>query len=172
MKYFKKSLNLLFFLLDKIYKNGYIKLYPKYLHWLGININPDKCEGTWISPTVFFDSSKYDYLTIGERVTISFDVAVLVHDYSIVHAARSIGKKVNSIIYKPVSIGNNVFVGARSIIMPGTTIPDNCIIGGGTVVKGKLESNSIYVGNPCRKIGTTDEFAGRYDSLLVNYYEG
>ncbi len=131
MKYIKKSLNSLFFILDKIYKNGYIKLYPKYLHWLGININPSKYEGTWISPTVFFDSSKYEFITIGEQVTISFDVAILVHDFSIFHAARSVGKQVSSIIYKPVCIGNNVFVGARSLIMPGTSIPDNCIIGGG-----------------------------------------
>lgn len=131
VKYFKKSLNILFFIMDKIAKKQFIRMYPKYLHWLGVNIDPKTYEGTWISPSIFIDSSKYDFINIGKQVTISFDVSILVHDYSIVHAARTIGKQVSSIIYKPVIIGNNVFVGAKTVILPGTVIGDNCIIGGG-----------------------------------------
>ena len=67
---------------------------------------------------------------IGKAVTISFGVSILVHDFSIVHATRSIGKKTNAIIYKRVKIGNNVFIGAKSTILPGSTIGDNCIVGG------------------------------------------
>ena len=40
------------------------------------------------SPTVFFDSARYDLIEIGKNVTISFDAVILVHDFSIKHVAR------------------------------------------------------------------------------------
>lgn len=81
------------------------------------------------------------------------------------HAAKAIGKEVQvrnsdkskngelkdrSIIKKNVSIGNNVFIGAKTLILP----------------EGVLEENSIYAGNPCKKIGTIESFANRYEFLL------
>lgn len=165
IKYMKKIVNGIFWVMDKVWKSGYIKYYPQYLRWLGVKI----CGGgqTWISPTVFFDSSHYDLIKIGNNVTISFDVAILVHDYSIVHVARFCECECKSIIYRNVEIGNNVFVGARSVVLPGTIIGDNCIIGAGSVVKGKLEGNSIYSGNPCKKISQIDKFADKYNELLI-----
>ena len=128
--YCKKSIKPFFWILDKVNKRLYINLFPKYLRWLGINIDSDDTEGTWICPSTFFDSSHYDYLSIGKKVTISFGVAILVHDYSIVHAARACRKVINDIVYRRVEIGNNVFIGAKAVILPGTSIGDNCIIGG------------------------------------------
>ena len=58
---------------------------------MGVDINTEESEDTWISPTIFLDSARYDYIHIGKNVTISFDVTVLVHDYSIVHAGRTVG---------------------------------------------------------------------------------
>lgn len=166
MKYFNKCLNCIFWIMDKIAKKQFIALYPKYLKWLGVDIDEDDTQGTWISPSVFLDSSRYDLLSIGKKVTISFDVSILVHDYSIVHAARAKELKCKSIIYKPVVIGDNVFIGAKSVILPGTTIGDNCIIGGGTVVKGILEANYVYAGNPCKKIMHIDDYLGKYQDLI------
>lgn len=166
-KYLKKLLNSFFWILDKINKNAFVKKYPQYLRWLGVDINTEESEDTWISPTIFLDSARYDYIHIGKNVTISFDVTVLVHDYSIVHAGRTVGGyKTKDIIYKEVLIGNNVFIGAKTIILPGTSIGDNCIIGAGSVVKGRLESDSIYVGNPATKIGNVETFAEKYSFLL------
>lgn len=167
MKYIKKSCNIFFWILDKINKKLYKKLYPCYLSWLGININKNDYDKTWISPTVFFDSSRYNMIEIGKNVTISFDVTVLVHDYSIVHAAGYIGKKAEKIIVKKVVIGNNVFIGAKTTILPGTTIGDNCIIGAGSVIKGCLEANSVYCGNPAKRICTIQEYAEKYSDLLI-----
>ena len=166
--YLKKSINVVFWLLDKVSKKNFCKLYPKYLNWLGIKIDTNKIENMWISPTTFFDSSHYDLISIGEMVTISFGVSILVHDYSIVHAMRICepNKKCSNIIYNNVKIGNNVFIGARTIILPGTNIGDNCIIGAGSVVKGELKSNTIYCGNPARPIGSISDFAEKHKSLL------
>lgn len=165
--YLKKSLNIFFWILDKIDKKKFVIWYPKYLKWLGIQINIIEQAGTWISPSVFFDSSNYNLITIGYNVTISFDVAILCHDYSIIHAAITVNKRVKEIIFKKVIIGNNVFIGARSLILPGARIGDNCIIGGGSVVKGTLEPNSIYAGNPARKIGNIEDLALKYDNNLI-----
>lgn len=55
-------------------------------------------------------------------------------------------------------IGNNVFVGMDSIILMGTHIGDNVVIGAGSVVIGVIESNSVYAGNPAKKICTLEEF--------------
>jgi len=52
----------------------------------------------------------------------------------------------------PIVIGDNVFIGANSIVLPGVCIGDNVIIGAGSVVCKAIPSNSIAVGNPCKVI--------------------
>jgi len=52
----------------------------------------------------------------------------------------------------PIRIGNNVFIYANSVVLPGVTIGDNVVIGAGSVVTKDIPSNSIAVGNPCRVI--------------------
>lgn len=50
----------------------------------------------------------------------------------------------------PVHIGNNVWIGAGAIILPGITIGDNSVIGAGSVVTKDVPANVVAVGNPCR----------------------
>lgn len=50
----------------------------------------------------------------------------------------------------PVRIGNNVWIGAGAVILPGVTIGDNTVVGAGSVVTKDLPSNVVAVGNPCR----------------------
>jgi len=57
----------------------------------------------------------------------------------------------------PVTIGNNVWIGGGSIILPGVTIGDNTTIGAGSVVSKDVPANCLAVGNPCRVIKTFDE---------------
>ena len=51
---------------------------------------------------------------------------------------------------KPVIIEDNVFIGARSIILKGVTIGTNSVIGAGSIVSGNIPANIIAGGNPCR----------------------
>lgn len=53
---------------------------------------------------------------------------------------------------KPINIGKNVFIGARSIIMKGVTIGDGAVIGAGSVVTKDIPSNAIAAGNPARTV--------------------
>lgn len=52
----------------------------------------------------------------------------------------------------PVTIGNNVWIGGGSIILPGVTIGDNTTIGAGSVVTKSIPANCLAVGNPCKVI--------------------
>ena len=53
---------------------------------------------------------------------------------------------------KPITIGNNVWIGAQVCVMPGVTIGDNCVIGGGRVVTKDIHDNSLAYGNTCKVI--------------------
>ena len=50
----------------------------------------------------------------------------------------------------PVTIGRNVFIGTRCLILKGVTIGDNAVIGAGSVVTQNIPANAIAAGNPCR----------------------
>ena len=54
--------------------------------------------------------------------------------------------------YNSVSIGEDSFIGAGCIILPGSKIGKFCIVGAGAVVKGDFEDYSVIVGSPARKI--------------------
>ncbi|MCC8170435.1 MAG: sugar O-acetyltransferase [Parabacteroides sp.] len=52
----------------------------------------------------------------------------------------------------PITVGNNVWIGAQVCVMPGVTIGDNAVIGAGSVVTRSIPPNVIAAGNPCRVI--------------------
>ena len=139
----------------------YMKKYTNYLRKIGIKI-----EGTpkFINPDVYFDGTDYSKIVIGDNVTISREVMFLTHDYSITTALASVGEEIprgggEKFFLKGITIGKNCFVGARASILPGTEIGNNVIVGACSVVKGKIPDNSIVIGNPCKIIGQTDNYA-------------
>ena len=107
--------------------------------------------------------SKIDLLTpfmlnIGNDVTIT-GARILTHDASLYN---SIGySKVGKVV-----IGNNVFVGKDSIILPNTVIGNNVVIGAGAVVAKDIPDNSVVVGNPCRIICTYEEYLAKEKKLM------
>lgn len=62
----------------------------------------------------------------------------------------------------PVHIGNNVWIGAGAIILPGITIGDNSVIGAGSVVTNDIPANVVAVGNPCRVLREIGEHDREY----------
>lgn len=159
---------LFFIKFGKVYNHfwvsKYMKSYTKYLKQLGINI-----VGTpnYISPDVQFDSHFYNYITIGNDTVISKEVMFLTHDYSIARGMQVIyGKLWNDNntphFIKKIFVGNNCFIGARCVILPGTTIGDNCILGAGSVVRGNIPNDSIVVGNPAIVVSKTTDWTKRH----------
>lgn len=53
---------------------------------------------------------------------------------------------------RPITVGNNVWIGAQVAVLPGVTIGDNCVIGAGSVVNRDIPEGSVAVGNPCRVV--------------------
>ena len=45
----------------------------------------------------------------------------------------------------PITIGNNVWIGANTLILRGTTIGDNCVVAGGSVIRGNYPSNTVII---------------------------
>lgn len=53
---------------------------------------------------------------------------------------------------KPITVGNNVWFGGNVVVLPGVTIGDNVVIGAGSIVVNDIPSNVVAVGNPCQVI--------------------
>ena len=53
---------------------------------------------------------------------------------------------------KPIKVGNNVWFGGNVVVLPGVTIGDNVTIGAGSVVTKDIPSNTIAYGNPCKVV--------------------
>ncbi len=97
-------------------------------------------------------------IKIGNNVTISSDVTILAHDAStnVVRCSTKLGR---------VIIGDNVFIGARSVVLCNTKIGDNVIVGAGSVVTHDLPSGGVYAGSPARYICSIDEYREKYTKL-------
>ena len=145
--------------LNYINMDLYMKHYKKYLLHIGVNIvGGETAEIGYIDPSCQFDGAGYSLITLGEHTTISKEVLILVHDYSI-NRGLSLKKITGKYQFlKTVKIGNNCFIGARSTILPGKEIGDNCIIGSCSVIKGKIPENSIVVGNPAHIVKQLDKW--------------
>lgn len=64
----------------------------------------------------------------------------------------------------PITVGNNVWIGAQVCVLPGVTIGDNTVIGAGSVVTKNIPANVLAAGNPCRVIREiTGEDKNRYN---------
>ncbi|UPT76867.1 acyltransferase [Sulfurovum sp. XGS-02] len=163
----RKIYKFLFFINKLVWKFNH-RLYMKnnniLMKKLGMKIEGDPI---YISATVSFDGTDYSLIEIGDKTVISSGVRVLTHDFSVSRMLYAVDRlKANEkekSILSPVKIGRNVFIGARSIVMPGTVIEDNVVVGAGSVVRGRLEKNGIYIGNPAVKIRTIEEQLIKYE---------
>lgn len=95
-------------------------------------------------------------LQIGNHVNMTGPITILTHDYSWSVLKRRYGEILGN--QKRVVIGNNIFIGWGATILCGTTVEDNTIIGANSVVSGHLEGNSVYAGNPAKKLMSLDEY--------------
>lgn len=98
-------------------------------------------------------------IEIGDDVTVSNNVQFITHDGATWLIRDEAGRRFH---YAPIKIGNSVFIGANSLVMPGVEIGNRVIIGAGSVVTKSVPDGVIVAGNPARIIGTFDEFRDRH----------
>ncbi len=87
-------------------------------------------------------------VTIGDDCFIGPNVSI----YTACHSTNPVERNSRREWAKPVTIGNNVWIGGSATILPGVTIGDNVTIGAGSVVAKDIPSNVVAVGNPCRVV--------------------
>ncbi len=94
-----------------------------------------------------FGSEPY-LIKIGDNTTISFDCAFVTHDAA-TRVIRNLpdGNK-ETVIYAPIVIGKNCFIGCRTVILPGVTIGDYSVVAAGSVVTKDVPSGVLVAGVP------------------------
>ena len=103
-----------------------------------------------ISPGISIRSA--ESIDIGDSTMIASDVVITDSDW------HGIYDRTDYVATpKPVKIHKNVWIGERSIILKGTQIGENSIIGAGSVVHGNIPPNSVYAGNPAKEVKKLDE---------------
>ena len=86
---------------------------------------------------------------IGNNVAIAYGTNLVTHDGGIWCMRNDLK---DGDIFGKIKIGNNVFVGMNSIILPNTVIGNNCIIGAGSVLRGRYPDDSVIIGNPAKVV--------------------
>ena len=107
-----------------------------------------------ITGRVSFGSEAY-LIDIGNDVTLTQDVVFHTHDGG---SALFRDELPGINVFGPIKIGNNVFIGSHTILLPNVTIGDNVIIGAGSVVSKSIPSNVVAAGVPARPIRTIEEY--------------
>lgn len=115
---------------------------PFYANWSGHHIHMGDGVYANFNLTVVDDGDVY----IGNDVMFGPNVTIATAGHPIESSLRQKALQFNL----PVHIGNNVWIGAGAIILPGVTVGDNSVIGAGSVVTKDIPANVVAVGNPCR----------------------
>lgn len=93
------------------------------------------------------------HIYVGDQVLFGPNVVIATANHPLEPTLRAKGYQYN----KDVHIGENVWIGANAVIVPGVTIGRNTIIGAGSVVTKDIPENVIAAGNPCRVLRAVGE---------------
>lgn len=149
------------------YRMLYQKISPvKYAKHIGVNF----CKHLHIYGNVYWGSEPW-IITIGENVHITNNTTFVTHDGGTLIFRRY---QNDLEITKPITIGNNVYIGTNSTILPGVKIGNNVVIGACSVVSKDIPDNSVAVGNPAKTIKTSDEYFEKLkkESLHLGHLKG
>lgn len=97
-------------------------------------------------------------VTFGDNVMIAPNVSIYTAGHPLHPETRNSGYEYGI----PITIGNNVWIGGNTIILPGVTIGNNVVIGAGSVVSKDIPDNMIAVGNPCKILRKITEEDRKY----------
>ena len=109
---------------------------------------------------VILDPSHCWLIKIGDSVTLAPSVHILCHD-------ASTKMFLNYTKIGRVNIGDNVFIGANSIVLPNVTIGSNVIVGANSTITKDIPDNVVVAGSPAKIISSTEEYIAK-EKLNMN----
>ena len=131
---------------------------------------PDAGDGIWVQPPFYCDYGSNIKLgdkvffnfncivldvaqvTIGSRTLLGPNVQIYTATHPLHHQERASGLE----FARPITIGEDVWIGGSAVICPGVTIGDRSVIGAGSVVTRDIPADVFAAGNPCRVIRSLD----------------
>lgn len=127
---------------------------PLHSNWGGHHVHFGKNVYANFNLTLVDDTHIYvgDYTMFGPNVTVA------TAGHPILPELRKQGYQYNA----PVHIGKNCWIGAGVVIVPGVTIGDNVVVGAGSIVTKDLPDNTVAVGNPCKVLREVNEHDREY----------
>lgn len=117
--------------------------------------------GCSIQPQCIIDPSHCWLISIGNNVTMAPRVHILAHDAS---TKRALGYTKIGL----VSVGDDVYIGASSVVLPGVQIGNGAIIGAHAVVSHDIPEGCVAVGNPAKVIGMTADYYAKQKEFLAD----
>ena len=135
-----------------IFLLGSNKAKIKYSRKQGVKIG-DQCT---LLGRVEWGSEPY-LINIGNQVRITSGCQFVTHDGGM-HVLRNYKKEPELDLFGPITVGNNVFIGIRTIIMPGVTIGNNVVIGAGSLVTKDIPDNCVACGVPAKVIRSIEDY--------------
>jgi acetyltransferase-like isoleucine patch superfamily enzyme len=157
----------------KIIKNIYHSVYAKFNHvgyakYIGVNMGENI--HIYGNPLGMFSTEPWA-ITLGNNVHITREVLFITHDGGTLLYRKKYPKLE---ITSPIVVGNDVYIGVRSIILPGVTIGDNCVIGAGSLVTKDIPANSVVGGVPAKLIKSSFDYLEKLktNSLDLGHLKG
>jgi acetyltransferase-like isoleucine patch superfamily enzyme len=133
----------------------------RYARLLGVRVG-NRCR-ILDDPRRVFGSEPY-LVTLGDHVSITGGVTFITHEGGVWLLRES---EPDADIFKPITVGNNVFIGAKATIMPGVKIGNNVVVGASALVARDVPDNTIVGGVPAKVIADSNEFIARVIPELV-----
>lgn len=142
----------IFFRLSLLWAKRTVASYCYWLRKKGVSIG----DNVYIARNALIDITRPSLISIGNNCFLNSNVVLLTHDFVsgvFLGSGRSFLNSSGRII-----IGNNVRFGQKVMVLKGVTIGDNCFIGAGSIVTKDIPANSVAVGSPCRVVMSIEEY--------------
>ena len=111
-------------------------------------------DGVGISGSTIYARQK---ISIGNHVLVGANTKIVDNDFHPLDVEARNANDFSKLECKPIIIEDNVFIGCNCLILKGTEIGENSIVGAGSVVCGKFPGNVVIAGNPAKIIKQIDE---------------
>lgn len=139
--------------LKSFWVNLSLKLWPQWrLRTSGARVG----KNVFLGEQVYIELENAKYLTIDDGVVVAAFSKIILHDSSL--------NNVNGfdLLYGKVHLGRNAYIGADVMILPGSDVGENTIVGAGSLVKGVLKPNSVYFGRPAKYYCSLSELTKKW----------